>query len=205
MASIRSVPWIILLALLGPGAVSAQAARATQPAPAADAQAQNPAQAANSNLIVNEGVADWTVRCFQVKSIAPCDIVLVASNKENGQRVLLVSIAYVPSKDSYVMQMIVPLGVSFAKGMSMEAGAKTLTGVAFNRCENDGCYIEMAVPTETIQALMAVGKTSNISLTPYGKTNVVKLPLSLNGFADALNKMKGYAKDKATNPPPQPQ
>ncbi len=195
MAFRRSVIWMTSLMLLAGAAALAQAVD-----PGA---APNPAQAVtNSNLVVNENYADWNVRCFQVKSIAPCDMVLVASNKDNGQRVLLVSIAYVPSKDAYVMQMIVPLGVALSKGMNLDAGAKPLAGVAFNRCERDGCYIEMPVPTETILALAGT-KTTNISLTPYGRTDVIKLPLSLNGFGDALNKMKGYAKDKATNPPPQ--
>jgi invasion protein IalB len=194
MAFRRLFTWMMSLALFGV---------ASAPALAQAAEAQNPTQLTNSNLTVNEGVADWTVRCFQVKSIAPCDMVLVASNKETNQRVLLVSIAYVPSKDAYAMQMIVPLGVSLAKGMSLEAGAKPLAGVAFNRCERDGCYIEMPIPNETIQALASGGKTTNISLTPYGKTDVIKLPLSLNGFVDALTKLKGYAKDKASNPPPQ--
>ncbi len=197
MALCRPVTWMVSLALLASGSAQAQAADA--------GQAAVPTQSlANSNLIVNENYADWNVRCFQVKSIAPCDMVLVASNKDTGQRVLLVSIAYVPSKDSFAMQMIVPLGVALSKGMSLGAGAKPLANVAFNRCERDGCYVEMAVPNDTIQGLATAGASTNILLTPYGKTEIIKLPLSLNGFADALNKMKGYAKDKATNPPPAP-
>jgi invasion protein IalB len=193
----RQLKRLIPLALFAAAPAMAQAVDAGQ-AP------NSTQQVSNANMSVNETYNDWTVRCFQVKSIAPCDMVLVASNKQTNQRVLLVSIAYVPSKDSFAMQMIVPLGVSFAKGMGLAAGNKSLSGVAFNRCERDGCYVEIAVPAETLDALTKVGDATTISLTPYGKTDAVKLPLSLKGFGDALDKMKGYARTKATNPPPQP-
>ena len=48
----------------------------------ADAAAANPAQTVtNSNLTVNENHADCTVRCFQVKSIAPCDMVIIVKSE----------------------------------------------------------------------------------------------------------------------------
>lgn len=175
---------------------------ATALAQAADAPP--PQQPTNNNLVVNESFADWTVRCFQVKSIAPCDMLQVATNKDNKQRVLLVSIAYVPSKDGYAMQMIVPLGVALAKGMSIDLPSKPLTGIGFNRCERDGCYVEIALPNDAVQAMSTGPKATTISLTPYGKTDPVKLPLSLNGFGDALTKLKAYAKEKASPPPQQP-
>jgi invasion protein IalB len=178
-----------------PAATPAPAAPAATPAPAASAAA---AAATNNNLSVNEPVGDWTVRCFNVKSVAPCDIIQLASNTDTKQRLLLVSIAYVPSRDAFATQIIVPLGVTLSRGLTLAAGDHPLSGVKFSRCERDGCYVEMQLPAETVTALKGAGDSTNITLTPYAKADTVTLPVSLKGFGDALAKMQGYARQKAT-------
>ena len=53
---------------------------------------------------------DWTVRCFPVKSPSPCDMFeLLANKKDTRQRVMSVSIAYLPANDRHVIQIAVPL------------------------------------------------------------------------------------------------
>jgi len=95
------------------------------------------------------------------------------------------------------MQVIVPTGVSLAKGMSLAAGQRALNGVKFNRCERDGCYVEMLVDAPTVNALSAAGKSTNVTVIGYGAGNEFKLPVSLNGFPEALERMKGLARDRA--------
>ena len=52
---------------------------------------------------------DWTVRCYPVKSPSPCDMFELLANKQTQQRVLSVSIAYVPARDAHVIQTAVPI------------------------------------------------------------------------------------------------
>src|ERR1700760_1567597 len=49
-------------------------------------------------------VGDWTVRCFPIQSPSPCDIFQEQDYQKTGQRVLSVSIAYVPSMDKHAIQ-----------------------------------------------------------------------------------------------------
>jgi invasion protein IalB len=179
-------------------AAAAPAAPA-QPRPAAAAAAQPQLQQATaSNLTVNELIGDWNVRCFAVKAVAPCDVLQVASQQETKQRVLLISIAYVPSRDGYLMQIVVPLGVAVSKGLSLAAGSNSLNGLKFNRCERDGCYVEAPLANETVQALTAPGQTSAVSIQAYADSKAATLPVSLKGFGEAIGKMRTYARQKAS-------
>ena len=175
--------------LLAAGAGQAQ----TPAAPPADAAA---------NLAVSEMIGDWTVRCFRIQAIAPCDVLQIASQQETQRRVLLVSIAYVPSQNVYWMQIVVPLAVALAKGMTIPAGDASLTGMKFTRCERDGCYVEGQLPDPTVQALRGMESTT-INIVAYGNEQQANLPLSLNGFGMAIDRLRTEARQRATNPPAQ--
>jgi invasion protein IalB len=167
------------------------------------ADAPTPAQVADpANLVVNEMIGDWTLRCFRIEAIAPCDILQLASQQETQQRVLLVSIAHVPSTNVHFMQIVVPLSVALAKGLTLAAGDNTLTGVKFSRCERNGCYVEIQVPEPTIQALTGMEGSTSITITAYDTNRPVNLPVSLNGFSQALTRLRVEARQRATNPPP---
>jgi invasion protein IalB len=163
------------------------------------------AQDPNGQFSINQSVGDWVVRCgkIEVKSPAPCDVIQVSVNKDTKQRITSFSLAYVPSRDAYAMQIVVPTGVALGKGMTLVAGAHSMNGVKFSRCERDGCYVEMLVDNATIQALSTAGKTTNLTVVSYGKFNEIKLPVSLNGFPEAIDRMKSFSRDRAIALPPQ--
>src|SRR5262249_38029640 len=146
---------------------------APAPAPAAGAQ-QDP-----NAPVLSEPYDDWTLRCFNVRGPAPCDILQVAVNRQSQQRVLSASIAYVPERSAYAVQIAVPLGVTLAKGMTLNAGDHTLKNVHYTRCVRDGCYVEILVDDPTIQALAKVGQATQVIVYPYGRNTDAKLPLSL--------------------------
>src|SRR5438105_3414318 len=88
------------------------------PAPAAPPPADpNAAAAAAQQFSINQNVGDWVVRCVltSVKSPAPCEVLQSTVNKDNQQRISSLSIAYVPSRETYAMQIVVPTGVALAK------------------------------------------------------------------------------------------
>src|SRR5262249_43425393 len=168
--------------------------------PAADAQPPGvpgqPGAPAAPQFSVNTPVGDWAVRCAQttVKSPAPCDVIQLTVNQDTKQRIMSFSLAYVPSRDAYAMQVIVPTGVALSKGMSLAAGQRALNGVKFNRCERDGCYVEMLVDAQTVNALAGAGAKTNVTVIGYGQNTEVQLPISLTGFTEALDRMKGLAR-----------
>jgi invasion protein IalB len=145
--------------------------------------------------VFNQTREDWTVHCFNVRGPAPCDMQQMAANKQR-QRVLSVSIAYIPQNDRYALQVVVPLGVAIGKGMTLNAGPKTLRGVRFNRCNREGCFVEVIVDAATIDALARVGAQTLIVVTPYKQTKDVNLPLSLKGFGAALALLKSEARTR---------
>jgi invasion protein IalB len=185
-----------LAALFSASAALAQQAAAPAAAPA---QQQRPRNPNAPNLTETQG--DWTIRCFNVRGPAPCEILQVAVNKESQQRVLSVSIAYVPQRTAFALQVAVPLGVSVAKGMTLNAGPKTMRGVHYSRCTRDGCFVEVIVDSATIDALARVGASTNILVYPYGRTTDAKLPLSLKGFAPAVVRLKQLAQQRAVATP----
>src|SRR6266852_5674033 len=165
------------------------------PAPAA-APPADPNAAAAQQFSINQNVGDWVVRCVltSVKSPAPCEVLQSTVNKDNQQRISSLSIAYVPSRESYAMQIVVPTGVALAKGLTL---APPLNAVKFTRCERDGCYVEMLIDNATITSLAGAGKAATIGVVGYGRDNEIKLPVSLTGFPEAMDRMKTFAKDRA--------
>ncbi|MGA7712523.1 MAG: invasion associated locus B family protein [Rhizomicrobium sp.] len=115
-------------------------------------------------------------------------------NKASQRRIVSVSIAYAPSLNRYVAKLVVPLGVQITAGSTIAADTYKSGTLAFDRCENDGCYIEGPISTALIEKLV-VARSAGITVTsPSGSR--VALPLSLRGFADAANAMKALAIQK---------
>jgi len=171
-------------------------ALAQQPAAPPAPNAPPAPDAAAQQFSINQNVGDWVVRCVltTVKSPAPCEVLQVTVNKDTKQRLSSLSIAYVPSRESYAMQVVVPSGVALTKGLSLGVSPASMK---FTRCEVDGCYVESVVDNAAITSFSGSGKTTNISVIPYGKTNEIKFPVSLNGFPEAMDRMKSYAKERA--------
>src|SRR5258708_13846271 len=165
------------------------------PAPAA-APPADPNAAAAQQFSINQNVGDWVVRCVvtSVKSPAPWEVLQSTVNKDNQQRISSLSIAYVPSRETYAMQIVVPTGVALAKGLTL---APSLNAVKFTRCERDGCYVEMLIDNAAITSLAGAGKAATIGVVGYGGGNEIKLPVSLTGFPEAMDRMKTFAKDRA--------
>jgi len=176
---------------------------AAPPAAAPGPTDQPGAAPAAPQFSINQNVGDWVVRCVltTIKSPAPCEVLQVTVNKDNKQRLSSLSIAYVPSRDADAMQVVVPTGVALAKGLQLGASPN---GLKFTRCERDGCYVEAVIDNTVVGTLSKEGKATTIAVVAYGKTDQIKFPVSLNGFPEAMDRMKSYAKDRAVALPPPP-
>jgi invasion protein IalB len=173
-------------------------AQAAAPAQGAG-DAGTPPNPAAQQFSVNQPIGDWAVRCAQttVKSPAPCDVIQLTVNQDTKARIMSFSLAYLPSRDTYAMQVIVPTGVALQRFMTVAAGNQALQNVKYTRCERDGCYVEALVDAAAVNALSAAGVATTVNVIGYGQTNNVALPISSNGFADALNRMRTLARERA--------
>jgi invasion protein IalB len=107
-------------------------------------------------------------------------------------KVSSISIGYIPKSNTYVGRFGVPLGVSFAKGLTLEMGTVHLANLQFNRCENDGCYVFAYLSPSLIEAMQSPGsgKGAMDIVSPDGRK--FQLPIDLNGFSDGLGQLKQW-------------
>jgi len=172
--------------------LAAGAAMAQQQAPAADGGPGRPDV---------KTVGDWTVRCFPIQSPSPCDIFQEQDYQKTGQRVLSVSIAYVPSMDKHAIQISVPLDISIPKGATLQTDTYTSPVLKYRRCDRNGCYIEMAVDNGLVEGLAKSGAQGKVNIAADNGKNYA-LNFSLKGFSQAHDEMVAQAKVKATKQPP---
>jgi len=144
---------------------------------------------------------DWTVRCYPIASPSPCDMYELLANKQNNQRVMSLSIAYLPSGDKHVIQVAVPLGILIPKGLVIESDTFTSQLLHYRRCDRGGCYVEMLFDNAAINALATASGPARIKIVAdNGK--VFEIPFSLKGYADAHGAMTALARNKVAEKPP---
>jgi len=141
-------------------------------------------------------VGDWFVRCFPVQSPSPCDIFFEEDAAQTRQRILSVSVAYVPSLDRHALQITVPLEISIPKGVVIQTDSYTSPVMRYRRCDRNGCYVEMAVDNALIESLSKSGPAAKVNIVAdSGKSYA--LNFSLKGFAAAHDDMASQARAKA--------
>jgi invasion protein IalB len=176
------------------GAAMAQAPAAAPAAPAAQAPAGQPEV---------KNIGDWIVRCFPINSPSPCDMFQELDAQQTRQRVLSISIAFIPSLDRHAIQVSVPLEVSIPKGLVIQTDAFTSKPLPFRRCDRQGCYVEMPIDNGAIANLSKSGPDGKVIIVAdSGKTFPLKF--SLKGFAAAHDSMSEQARAKAKAAPAAP-
>jgi invasion protein IalB len=117
-------------------------------------------------------------------------------SQQTRQRVLSLSIAFVPSLDRHALQISVPLDIAIPKGVTVQTDSYTSPVLKYRRCDRNGCYVEQAVDNGLIESLAkgaAAGKVNIVA--DNGKAYT--LNFSLKGFAAAHDDMVSQARAKA--------
>ena len=142
---------------------------------------------------------DWQVRCFPIQSPSPCDMFQEVANQQRNQRILSISIAYVPSMDRYALQITVPLGVSIPKGLSLQTDSYTSPTLHYRRCDRDGCYVETGVDKTLVEGIArsSPDAKAKVNITGDNGNKAVGIAFFLKGFAAAHDDMVSQAKVKA--------
>ena len=135
-----------------------------------------------------ETYKDWTVRCVERESLPPCDMVQFATERDSGEQVMLFSIAHAGKENAYGVQIRVPLGVLINGGAAIRVDAKApLTGFAFTRCDQSGCYIERIMQPDELRPFKAGAAGVLAVIGEDGRP--MTLPLSFQGFSEAIRVM----------------
>ena len=142
-------------------------------------------------------VGDWFVRCFPIESPSPCDMFQQLDSQTTKQRVLSISLAYVPSIDRHALQIMVPLEIAIPKGVTLQTDTFKSPVLKYRRCDRNGCYVEMPVENSFVESLSR-------SSGEGGKVNIVAdtgksyaLNFFLKGFSAAHDDMVSQARAKA--------
>lgn len=137
---------------------------------------------------------DWTVRCVS-NATPPCQMIQQAQNKA-GKRVSALVIVYLPHQNSYALELVTPLGVSFAKGATLSAGNWVSKALPFRRCDAAGCFVQAPIESSALDALGRGPAQGKITLTVAATGKDLALPLSLKGFAAARSAMESQTRAK---------
>lgn len=138
---------------------------------------------------------DWQVRCFPIESPSPCDMFQELSSEAANQRVMSLSIAYVPGMNQHVMQIMVPLGVAIPPGLTIQGDANKSAVLKYRRCDRNGCYVERPVDSAIVESLTRASAGQVNVVIDSGKSYSIKF--SLKGFAAAHDAMVAQARAKA--------
>jgi len=158
--------------------------------------AQPAADAAGPGRPDVKTVGDWVVRCFPIQSPSPCDMFQEEDSQASRQRVLAISLAYVPGMDRHALQVSVPLDIAIPRGLIIQTDSYTSPVLKYRRCDRNGCYVEMAVDSTLVQGLSKSGADGKINIVAdNGKSYGLKF--SLKGFTAAYDDMVSQARAKA--------
>ncbi len=141
-------------------------------------------------------VGDWMVRCFPVNNPNPCDVFQELDDQRTRQRVLSMSLAYVPSMDRHLLQITVPLDIAIQKGVTIQTDSYTSPVLKYRMCSRDGCFVQTAPDNAMIGALAKSGPDAKVNIVAdNGKVYGIKI--SLKGFSAAHDEMVSQARVKA--------
>ena len=185
-----------LAATLAALAFAATPVVAQENAPAAQQQAPKKPQGPT----IMKTFGGWDVRCYPVSSPAPCDVWEAIAFKKSNQLAASVSVVYVPSRDEFLMQFIVPLGVDLPKGVKLLADNFTSPVLPFHHCDRIGCFVGVGGGNEIVNALK--GQDMMKIHVAFFRGKSVDIGVPLKGFTDARNEMVELAKQKAVSAAP---
>ncbi|WP_156612475.1 invasion associated locus B family protein [Paramagnetospirillum marisnigri] len=143
-------------------------------------------------IAAEEGKAygDWRVAC-EPRPEAKGQACHLFQNQmvQGGQRLLLVRIGKLGPKAEPMIVAEVPLGLDLTLG----AAAKIDPGPQVNlrplTCTPDGCRMAAGLDDTALKA-MTLAKGMVIGIVPFGRTEVLQMPVSVNGLAEGLGAIK---------------
>ena len=177
-------------AILAIGAAGGMAAFAQTEgdAPAAPAA---PAPAVTSGPRDGKVLQDWTLRCQLPQPDQEICEMRQRIVDQNGNRVVLAVVGRLPNIDVPGLLILLPLGIALPPGTFLQIDQGEERRVEVERCESQGCRIELLLDDELLP-LFKAGSQARIGFHVYdgqGERPRVDVPISLIGFSAALGEV----------------
>jgi invasion protein IalB len=154
-----------------------------------------PAPAQTPAITDTHVTGSWVVRCYRVGNEA-CDLTQASFMRGKNIRVASIAIGFLPASNQYVGRFIVPLGVSFAEGLTIEIGSFQAAHIRYRRCERDGCYVESMLPQALLTAMQTPGLARGVMDIISVDGRKFQVPIALDGFTDGLALLKDWTVQK---------
>jgi invasion protein IalB len=132
---------------------------------------------------------EWLVRCGRPGGEEVCEMVQQPVG-ENGKPVMAVAVGKVPGNPNPGMIILLPLGISLPPGVSLRIDGGAEIPARVERCERQGCQVEMLLEPDLLSALKGGSRaTVDFHVQRQDRLQRVRVPVSLLGFTAALNEV----------------
>jgi invasion protein IalB len=185
LAGTALIAALFALAAAGPARAQApQTPESTAPAPETPTPSAPGAPGRDG-----QELQDWTLHCEPLEKVQPefCEMRQRVVDQK-GNRVLLAVVGRLPNLDTPGMLILLPLGIALPPGTFLKVDEGERQRVEVERCERQGCRVELLLKPELLAQLKA-GTKATVSFHIYdhqGKRPQVDVPISLLGFSAAL-------------------
>jgi invasion protein IalB len=177
----------ILVIGAGGGSIAAFA-QAEGEAPTTERAPATPAPAAPPGPRDGKVLQDWTLRCQLPQPEQEICEMRQRIVDQNGNRVVLAVVGRLPNLDIPGLLILLPLGIALPPGTFLQIDQGEERRVQVERCESQGCRIELLLDDDLLPLLKA-GSRASIGFHVYdgqGERPRVDVPISLIGFSAAL-------------------
>jgi len=172
---------------IGAGGSSTAFAQAEGEAPTSEPAPATPARAAPGPRD-GKVLQDWTLRCQLPQPEQEICEMRQRIVDQNGNRVVLAVVGRLPNIDTPGLLILLPLGIALPPGAFLQIDQGEEQRVQIERCESQGCRIELLLDDDLLPLLKA-GSRATIGFHVYdgqGERPRVDVPISLIGFSAAL-------------------
>jgi invasion protein IalB len=187
---------VALAAALGLGTpISfAQQSQETPPEEAAPQPQGTPQEGAAppEGTITERQFKDWTLRCGRQSEQGPQVCEMQQQQVDGEDRVIMaVAVGRVPGTSDLGLLIMLPLGILLPAGVELQIDGGAEVPLQVDRCERQGCRIEMLLEPDLLNRLKAGTKATVFfeAVDPQGERRRLGVPISLLGFPAALNEV----------------
>ena len=139
---------------------------------------------------IKERIKDWNLKCIEpIDSIERCEANQIIFNQKQ-QPVAEISIFKLPKGQiaAAAATIIVPLETALNEGLVLEMQDLEPKKYQFKFCNSIGCYSQIGLTIEELEALKSKGKASIFLKHLSSGDQQLVIPISLSGFTTTFSK-----------------
>ena len=139
---------------------------------------------------IKERIKDWNLKCIEpIDSIERCEANQIIFNQKQ-QPVAEISIFKLPKGQiaAAAATIIVPLETALNEGLVLEMQDLEPKKYQFKFCNSIGCYSQIGLTNEELEALKSKGKASIFLKHLSSGDQQIVIPISLSGFTTTFFK-----------------